>query len=160
MSADVLLNQFDGLQSTGNSKLKILPYAVEATWVTGKWDKLDSYLSILPPNSTPAGNFNLGVGAALQALRKTDLAQFSSVIRDLRQNLAKGMTSSTTSSLQACHGTLLQLQTLTEMESIGLAETHSVEEWQTLDRRLDVLGSYLSDKQYILGIRRATMQLS
>jgi hypothetical protein len=31
---------------------------------------------------------------------------------------------------------------------------------ESLNRRLEVLGAYLNDKQYLLGIRRAAMQLS
>jgi serine/threonine-protein kinase ATR len=31
---------------------------------------------------------------------------------------------------------------------------------ENLDRRLDIIGAYTSDKQYLLGLRRATMSLS
>jgi len=31
---------------------------------------------------------------------------------------------------------------------------------ENLDRRLDIIGAYTSDKQYLLGLRRAAMSLS
>jgi serine/threonine-protein kinase ATR len=74
------------------------------------------------------------------------------------------MAANSVTSLQSCHDSILRLHALTEMESIGNAgnQGHSSrsEVSDALSRRLDVLGGYLSDKQYLLGLRRATMELS
>jgi serine/threonine-protein kinase ATR len=69
-----------------------------------------------------------------------------------------------TASLAACHDTMLKLHVLTELEMIaGTDEDKSVERAeiiQSLNRRIVVIGAYLNDKQYVLGIRRAAMRLS
>lgn len=53
---------------------------------------------------------------------------------------------------------------LTEIEILSGVQNGDIPDKKSLtasmSRRLDVLGPFSSDKQYILGIRRATMQLS
>lgn len=67
-------------------------------------------------------------------------------------------------SLQSCHDELLQLHALSDVEAIVNAETQAgvtkAELVGTLDHRLDLLGVYISEKQYLLGLRRAAMELS
>lgn len=74
------------------------------------------------------------------------------------------MTSNSTSSLQSCHDELLQLHALSEIEAIVSADeqtpTAKAKLMDTLDHRLDILGVYISEKQYLLGLRRAAMALS
>lgn len=65
---------------------------------------------------------------------------------------------------------MLKLHVLAELEMIAgtdldshrheAAETNRGRVLETLNNRLEVLGAYLNDKQYILGIRRAAMQIS
>lgn len=59
---------------------------------------------------------------------------------------------------------MLKFHVLTELEMIaGTAKDASTERTnilESLSRRLEVIGAYLNDKQYLLGIRRAAMQLS
>ena len=58
---------------------------------------------------------------------------------------------------------MLKFHVLTELEMIaGTADTTTgrANIIVTLSRRLEVIGAYLNDKQYLLGIRRAAMQLS
>lgn len=85
-------------------------------------------------------------------------------IAALRGNLAKSLSSSNTNSLQACHDTLVKLHALYEIEAISGVMTSIAPEreviLENLDRRLDVIGAYTSDKQYLLGVRRATMLVS
>ena len=109
-------------------------------------------------------DFNVGVGKALLALYRTDEAEFRTIIAALRGTLSKGLSPSTTNSLQACHDTLVKLHALYEIEAISGVMTPTAPErevvLENLDRRLDVIGAYTSDKQYLLGIRRATMLVS
>lgn len=72
------------------------------------------------------------------------------------------MTSNSTLSLQSCHDELLQLHALSEIEVIVGADeqTSKAKLMDTLDHRLDLLGVYISEKQYLLGLRRAAMALS
>ena len=138
-----------------------LPFATEASWVTGKWDKLKGYLSMSQEASD--GEFNVGIGRALLALSEEDRSQFSSVLDQLRLNTVRGLSTTNTTSLQGCHDSLLKFHALAELEMIGGAEEMHISKKSSLlsllDQRLDVLGPFVSDKQYLLGLRRAAMQL-
>lgn len=111
-----------------------------------------------------AEDFNISIGHALLALHKKDTSLFASTIRSLRQQIARSMSTATTSSIGASHDTMLKCHVLTELEMIaGPASTDELgrtKVLESLNRRLEVIGAYLDDKQYLLGIRRAAMQLS
>ncbi|GIK07921.1 serine/threonine-protein kinase M1 [Aspergillus viridinutans] len=158
---DAIIARFDTLNSAGSTS-RFLPFAVEASWNTGNWDKLRSYLQMRSPEIT--GDFNIGVGSALCALRLGNKAEFRNIIHDLQLSVAKSLTVNSVTSLQSCHDSILKLHALTEMELISDCEgsenssltcIHDV-----LNRRLDILGGYIADKQYLLGLRRATMELT
>ena len=59
---------------------------------------------------------------------------------------------------------MVKLHALYEIETISGVMTSTPPEreaiLENLDQRLDVIGAYTSDKQYLLGIRRATMLVS
>ena len=160
--ADVLLNQVDGFQRSDASRTLALPFAVEASWVTGKWDKLRTYLSSTPDFAE--ADFNVGVGRALLALSDGELETFSQLLDRLRQNTARGLSVTNTTSIQGCHEFLLRFHVLTEIEMIsGIRSRLNGEKnslLASLGQRLEVLGPFHSDKQYVLGLRRAAMQLS
>lgn len=69
-----------------------------------------------------------------------------------------------TASVQASHGHLVKLHALYELETISGANPAMRRDREaiidSLDRRLDIVGAYTSDKQYLLGVRRAAMTLS
>ena len=81
----------------------------------------------------------------------------------LRDKAAGSMTYSATSSLRACHDAMLKCHVLSDLELIANEKLKGDGDQQgvlmALDRRLEVLGAYVSDKQYLLGIRRAAMEL-
>jgi len=130
--------------------------------VTGKWAKLKKYLT--ESRLTLGGDFNVGVGSALLALSQDETDNFSDILDRLRQNTAKSLSATNAVSLQSCHDAMLQFHVLTEIEVIsGIRNKEDMERSslvKSLNQRLDVLGAFLSDKQYILGLRRATMQVS
>ena len=109
------------------------------------------------------GEFNVGIGRALLALSEENRSQFSSVLDQLRLNTVRGLSTTNTTSLQGCHDSLLKFHALAELEMIGGAEEMHISQKSSflslLDQRLDVLGPFVSDKQYLLGLRRAAMQL-
>ena len=160
-SLDVLLNQVDGFQASETSNTLSLPFAAEASWITGKWDKLKQCLSRTTEASE--GDFNVGVARALLALSEDKFDSFSKIVDTLRQDAAKGLSATNTASLQACHDSMLKFHVLTEMELISGMQNADQERKSglrtTLSLRLDILGPFLSDKQYILGLRRAVMEL-
>jgi len=108
-------------------------------------------------------DFNVKIGEALLALHKKDTSLFTSTVKSLREQIACSMSISTTLSLGACHDTMLKLHVLTELEMVAGTNNSGVDRanvLESLNRRLEVIGAYLNDKQYLLGIRRAAMQLS
>lgn len=159
---DVLLNQVDGLLESHSATSKLLPFAIQASWVAGKWAKLRKYVSL---SSNPLeSDFDIGLGSALLALHDKDLDHFSEAVQKLRQNSARILSTTNTASLQACHDVVLRFHALAEVEAISGARTAADRDrevvLENMGRRIDVLGAFLSEKQYLLGLRRAAMQLS
>ncbi|KAL4915148.1 hypothetical protein BDW62DRAFT_203876 [Aspergillus aurantiobrunneus] len=160
---DAILTRFEILETT-SSVPRFLSFAVEASWMTGKWDKMHSYLKLCERKTT--ADFNIGIGLAFDAFRRSDRQQFSEIIDGLRLSVAKSLTANSVTSLQSCHDSMLKLHALAEIESVALAGDAYESPYSrsvllnSLDRRLDVLGGYLSDKQYLLGLRRAAMELT
>ncbi|KAL4803894.1 hypothetical protein BDV18DRAFT_166188 [Aspergillus unguis] len=160
---DAILTRFEVLKPTSSAS-RFLSFAVEASWMTGKWGKMHDYLELCAQKTT--ADFNIGIGLALDAFRRGEQQQFSEVIDGLRLSVARSLTANSATSLQSCHDGMLKLHALTEIESVALTgdacgnpDLRS-DLRQSLDRRLDVLGGYLSDKQYLLGLRRAAMELT
>jgi serine/threonine-protein kinase ATR len=155
----------DGFHATNSISNSTLPFAAEAAWSTGKWEQLERLLKASPHTDTDAFmDFNVGVGRALLALRRRNGIEFQEVIAKLRELLAKSLSPSTTTSIQASHDHLVKLHALYEIEAVSGMGTAGVPNreviLENLDRRLDIIGAYTSDKQYLLGVRRATMTLS
>lgn len=130
--------------------------------MTGKWDKLRQYLT--PAVEESGGDFNVRIGVALLALSQGDIDKFSDTLNSLRHITAKSLSATNTTSLQACHEAMLRFHAITEVESISGVRAADRDDraslLSSLDKRLDILGAFVSDKQFLLGLRRATMQLS
>ncbi|KAI2611792.1 phosphatidyl inositol 3-kinase [Hypoxylon sp. NC1633] len=160
---DVLLNYVEGIEKhTAVATInRIVPYAVEASWATGRWQTMEKFINKYRGDRTE--NFNVSIAQALLHLQKGWTKAFVDEMRTLRERVNSSMTFSVTSSLQACHEPLLKCHVLTDLELIaGInndGSQHPQEIVKTLNRRLEVLGSYVNDKQYVLSIRRAAMEL-
>ncbi|KAF2733102.1 hypothetical protein EJ04DRAFT_295336 [Polyplosphaeria fusca] len=160
---DSILNYVDGFHASNAFSTSTLQFAAEAAWSTGKWSQLEKLLASSADQTPPSLDFNVGVGRALLALRRKEADQFRQIVESLRSGIAKGLSPAVTASLHACHDHLVRLHALYEMEVIGGLSTRLSDRdviLENLDRRLDIVGAYTSDKQYLLGIRRATMHLS
>ncbi len=157
-----MLNQVDGLLVSDCANSKLLPFAVEASWVTGKWEKLKKYVSL--SSNAVDSDFNTGIGFALLALHNEDMVRFSEAVQKLRRNNARILSTTTAASLQACHDVLLRFHVLAEVEAISGIRAHAQSSrrviLEAMEPRIEILGAFLSDKQYVLGLRRAAMQLS
>lgn len=137
---------------------KILGTAAQAAWNTEQWADLHSLLA----NSTvdSVSNFDVALGTALDAWKSGDEARYRTVMDNLRMTVARSMSRSVTASIQSCHGQLLQLHAMHEIDML-LGEGRPASSAQPLlRRRLEVLGTYISDKQYLLSIHRAVLRLS
>ena len=123
--------------------------------------KLREYLASAKDSSEV--DFNVGIGRALLALSEDKAEDFLGILNNLRQNVVKSLSVTNTTSLQDCHEPLLRFHVLTELEMIsGLQNGRMTDKGEfaaSMNRRLDILGPFLSEKQYILGLRRAAMQL-
>ncbi|KAL8992285.1 MAG: hypothetical protein Q9169_007221 [Polycauliona sp. 2 TL-2023] len=160
---EVLLNQIDGFDSASTKSPTTLPFACEASWATGKWNKLEEYVGYASENM--AGNFNIGVGRAVLALAADEKESFSQIVSDVRRRTIRSLSATNTASLQACHNVLFQLHALTEIDIISGArkDNEPVDDSGlavSLEQRLNLLGAFNSDKQFLLGVRRAVMQSS
>jgi len=133
----------------------VIPYAAEAAWVSSKWDKLHSYLK-----DAPKGDFNVGIGSALLASKQGNEADTLSILDELYRMAAVELTPNSIVSLHACHDTTLKAHVIHDLYHLTKA---SKDERRTvldnLAKRLDIVGSYTGDKQYVLGARRAMMHI-
>ena len=151
------MSRFDGL-NTEASFSKLLPLAIEASWVTSSWQKLDG---LIAKASERRGSFALGIGRCLQALRKGDLQSFDLELNQMCHETSAKLTASSTSSLQACHDVLMKLHVLAELQDmVRVEKANHQDATDALERRLNILGVYTSHKQYLLGLRRAVMELT
>ncbi|KAK3363362.1 phosphatidyl inositol 3-kinase-like protein [Lasiosphaeria hispida] len=159
---DVLLNYVEGMKTTATTINRIAPFAVEASWATNRWQTLEKYLRLYSAGDV-SEVFNLGIGQALLSLKEGNTDKFKDHIKMLREKVAGSMSYATTSSLRACHDPMLRCHVLGDLEMIISAEPkeygHQKALLSALDRRLEVLGAYVDDKQYLLGVRRAAMEL-
>ncbi|KAK4547636.1 hypothetical protein LTR36_000593 [Oleoguttula mirabilis] len=135
---------------------KVCSLAIEAQWMTGDMDGLAARVKAIKPSGSH--NFDIGIGRLLVATAAVDHQSLSAQLSALRTSIAKSMTETGTNSLQACHGELMQLHALYEIEAINGSDEQQVARFfETSTKRLAALGSYTADKQYLVGLRRAIM---
>jgi serine/threonine-protein kinase ATR len=139
---------------------RIAHFAVEASWATGRWETLRKYLTLY--NGEPTEQFSLGVAQALLQLKNGDKHGFQEYIQMMRDKVASELSHSSTASFRACHEARLKCHVLTDLEIIAGHDNKEANQQTlvSLERRLDILGAYVTDKQYLLGIRRAAMELT
>ncbi|PWW75517.1 hypothetical protein C7212DRAFT_358109 [Tuber magnatum] len=160
---EMLLSQAEGMmEKYPNTRPRILRYAVEAAWISGKWDVLERNLA--KSNEHTENLYELRVGNALRALRRRDSRTFAEAISLARGCVLSGLTESFTGSLRQCHESMVKLHALSELEEISTAlvskDLGKDVLASNLRRRLDVLGTYSKDKQHLLALRRAAFVLS
>lgn len=163
------MTRFEALDDKDPATSRFLPFAVEASWITGRWDKLQGYLGLC--ETQKSSDFNVVIGSALHTLRQrkesagnafaAKSTAFTDIINGLRLSIVKSLNANSVTSLQSCHDDMLRLHALADVESIAnVGAGSSSADSATLRRRLDVVGGYIADKQYLLGLRRATMELA
>lgn len=153
---DVLLHHYDGIKSRGNASSALLtPYALEASWATGQWDRLAGYV---PKHG--GYDFASHLAQMMLAVKNNNPADIPRLFEELYGNTASELTPASISSFQGSHDTLLKLHVLSDVQLMSSsAKDDRVSVLDTLRGRLDVLGSNVADKQYLLGVRRALMSL-
>ena len=160
---NAVINQagvFHEMVATNTPRLSML---AQAAWSAEEWDKLEKVVPRHTPMVHP--DFNIGAAAAMVYLRHEDYDKFSNTVKNYRQNITKSMSASSAASIQASRNYLLKLHALYELELISghgdatVQLTDRSKCQSILDKRLHVLGGSLTDKEYLLGIRRAAMRL-
>ncbi|KAG9258601.1 uncharacterized protein F5Z01DRAFT_615130 [Emericellopsis atlantica] len=159
---DVLLNHVSGMQTEPQRLNQVLPYAVEASWVTSRWESLRKYTSLFHGNLME--DFNISIAKIFDTLREDgNSTRALSTLEMVRISLAGTMSTSSTNSFAAAHESMLKCHVLTDLSLIIKAD-HQEEEGRRrimdlLDGRLAILGAYYDDKQYLLGVQRAALEI-
>jgi serine/threonine-protein kinase ATR len=138
-----------------------IPFASEAAWMTGRFDILEDLM--INDGARTSQDFNAGVARVLLAQLDGSLPKFYSEVSELRASISRSISPSTTMSLTSAHSHMLKLHVLYELEMLSGFNQNPTDAERImlcLDRRLDIIGSFTEDKQYILGIRRAAMEIS
>ena len=129
--------------------------------MTSRWSRLAQIVD--QANEFKVNDFNIGIASALLALSRGTSLKFLGCLDRLRYEEVKTMSPNNTVTIQACHESMMRLHVLAELEMIGGLGTHEIETSKlltSLDQRLAAVGAFFAHKQYILGLRRAGMELS
>jgi serine/threonine-protein kinase ATR len=153
---DSLIHHFDGIKSrNSNSSTVLAPYAIEAAWATSRWDLLASYIP-----HVGGYDFASHIADIMLAVKNGDDARAAHLVSEVYRTTASELNPSNVSSFQASHHTLLRLHVLNDVQLIAASPKEDrAAVLDILRGRLDVLGSNVADKQYLLGVRRAVMSL-
>ncbi|KAL1589379.1 hypothetical protein WHR41_01968 [Cladosporium halotolerans] len=158
--ADSFMAVGPSIGQSRSSLTVLLPSAVEACYMTGDMASLTRQLELAAEEM--ADDFNVGIGRAIKANSLAGPEAVVECVTSMRKSVATGMSAASGSSLHGCHTELRRLHILSEIEALrckGDETPDSMKElFERLDKRLGAVGSYISDKQSILGIRRAMFQ--
>lgn len=152
---DVLLHRFSGITArTDVQDTRLFSLAAESAWATGQF----GLLQCLVQKMQNSNDFSMELGTHLAALNNHSPGGCSSSSEDLWLASVRELTFSSTSTLAACSDTLLRAHAVDDLFSISRCNTETkVNVLEALSRRLDVLGTDLYAKQYVLNIHRAAM---
>lgn len=159
---DVLLNCVEGMHLQQATQSKIIPFAVEAAWATGRWERLAKYLDLARSSDAAYIDFDVAIGEVFRDLQRGQVENLLPTVRSIRERIAASMGVTETASIQACHDIMLRCHVLADLELVISAQGEGQENQKVLnmlERRLSVLGSHLEDKQYLLSIQRAAIEL-
>ncbi|KAG6016356.1 hypothetical protein E4U54_001662 [Claviceps lovelessii] len=169
---DMLFNHVEGMQPHPSTDSRVMPFAVEAAWTTSRWDSLARF--IVRYQGDLFQDFNMSIAALLNSLhqqssmdsfekhQRSSMGSFQKQMQGMQDKIASLMTASVTASLHAAHDLLLKCHLLTDLEAIvgSDGERDRQRTMTLLDGRLEMIGGRFGDKQYLLGVRRAAMELS
>lgn len=153
---DVLLHHFDGMvEKISNMNSKLLPYAIEASWSTAQFETMSRFVDL-----KQSDDFTTHLASEMLSLR-SEQAQHNDIDLDsLWLVSARDLSFNSTKSLSACTDTMLKMHVAEDLRLMIAASADSKN--QTLDLladRLEVLGTNLAAKHYVLNVHRAAMHL-
>ena len=166
-SLDALLDMINRIYIRKEScHPELLAHAVEASWVTSRWQDLEKYLKMAQYSQPKSRGteFDLCVGEIMSRLHQGDWDRAERTIVSTRETIVKGFSVTESSSIKSSRDQLRSLHVLYEIETLsGLPLSRNTDRKavrEKLDRRLPVLGTFTSDKQALLRLRRKAMGLS
>ncbi|ETN46988.1 uncharacterized protein HMPREF1541_01178 [Cyphellophora europaea CBS 101466] len=152
----LLLDRYETMVSTSQLPLtQLKPYAIESAWATYRWDELAKLVS-----ADPSDDFTTCLGKVLLQAYKDDHHAGSELIEELYRTSALELSPNAIMSLANSYESLRKMHTIDDLRLILETTTDSkTENMKILRKRLDILGSNVQDKQYLLSVRRAAMQI-
>ncbi|EME41530.1 hypothetical protein DOTSEDRAFT_55328 [Dothistroma septosporum NZE10] len=154
-----LLNYARNFSSESEKAQAHLALMAEASWMVEDADSLFACVKLQPEDSHQ--DFNIGIADVLLRVGGRSSEPLEAKVGQLRQTITRSLSMASTDSLQLCHSELLKLHVLYEVEIMAAQADPSkgLDLLKCLDKRLTEVGSYVQDKQYLLGVRRAIMRL-
>ncbi|KAF2487961.1 hypothetical protein BDY17DRAFT_290011 [Neohortaea acidophila] len=141
---------------TPNAAARLLPDILGAQMMNGD---LEGLYTTLESTAFPMqSDFNAGIAGLVRAVADHDVPAVTTHIKRLRTSITQSMTAASSSSVQGSHEDLKKLHVLGEVEMLCSDDLNTMEVKTMLERRLAVIGSYVLDKQYVLGVRRVIME--
>ncbi|CAK7274483.1 serine/threonine-protein kinase M1 [Sporothrix epigloea] len=150
---------------------KVLPMALEASWATFQWNRLDALVPVYKGDASDI--FDVGVARALSFLKQQNVPEFEASLGKLVSVVAASTSYSTTSTPQACHEAMFRAHVVTDLQLISSVLSAGPEVMgrrsgdqgpkktqtalATLIQRLDLLED-VGDKRYLLSLQRAAME--
>src|SRR5690606_35765565 len=90
------------------TQAKIVPFAVEAAWATGRWETLAKYLDLSKSSDAAYVDFDVAIGEIFRDLQQGNTKNLIPAINSVRERIAASMGLTETASLQACHDIMLR----------------------------------------------------
>ncbi|CAK7270713.1 serine/threonine-protein kinase M1 [Sporothrix epigloea] len=171
---DALLARVDNMnlaEAPAVTVNKVLPMALESSWATLQWNRLDALVPVYKGDAFDI--FNVGVARALLFLKQQNMPEFEKSLGKIVSVVASSTSYSTTLTLQACHEVMFRAHVVTDLRLITSALSADTEimgrrsgdqspkktqtALATLIQRLDLLED-VGDKRYLLALQRAAME--
>jgi serine/threonine-protein kinase ATR len=151
---NLLIDRFNNITTIPQNQLvQLKPYAIESAWASAQFVELERLLQ-----NDHSEDFTSSIGRALLHCNRGDLDAAFRALDQISCAVAQELTPNAITSLENCHESLRKTHVVEDLRLLMSTEADSkLPNLETLRKRLDILGSNVRDKQYILLIRRAAM---
>ncbi len=99
--------------SSSDLKRSIAPLAAAAAWGMGQWDKMDTYINVMKPDSPDRAFFQ-----SILLVHRNNFEEGSKYIMQARDLLATEVTALASESYNRAYGVIVRIQMLAELEEI------------------------------------------
>ncbi|ANB15187.1 phosphatidylinositol kinase-related protein kinase TOR1 [Sugiyamaella lignohabitans] len=99
--------------STNEIRRAVAPLAAAASWGLGQWEKMDTYISVMKPDSPDRSFFN-----SILYIHRSNFEEASQQILKARDQLITELTALVSESYNRAYGVVVRVQMLAELEEI------------------------------------------